>query len=420
MRACLTYVLMLLAGSWGAGVCSAADERGERRGRGGSEYDVLQEVRIATFADLIRDMITAGAEKDLAQPKPGESSADYEIRAQFTRGLVRSVNRTIGDVEDVQLGWRLDRPQKRTYADLNVNARRSSQLADQVAQLADQRTQFGGFRQDGAVLNANWLGQAAAEDAQANAVLVDAVRDKALQDIDAESVSPEEKAIRKELVRQLFDVLRMTAASGRGDGALALRIDGKRLTLVAGSYIADGKQLEKVVKPVGQFLQQNHPAFASLRLDAETVGDIGFHTLALPAPVGNDREKFHTMFGDQLEVVVGFGKEAVYFAAGWEALPALKRAIQQSEQSVVPPSPFDITLAVKPIADFVAEMGKGHDQATARQIAEVLATVPGKAEMRLTTTVRRRGLTLRFEVQEGILQWLAAVNPDAARVFLPK
>ena len=126
------------------------------------------------------------------------------------------------------------------------------------------------------------------------------------------------------------------------------------------------------------------------------------------------------MFGDQLDLVVGFGKEAVYLAAGSEALQTLKQAIAQSEPPVVPAAPFEISLAVKPVADFVAAMGKGDDQATARQIAEVLKTAPGQADVRLTTLVRRHGLTLRLEAQEGLLQWLAAVNPETAKLFLPE
>ena len=214
-----------------------------------------------------------------------------EIRQKFTQVLVRSLNRTFGDLENLQLGWRLDRQQKRTYIDLNVNARRSSQLAERVSQLADQTTQFGGFLLNGAVLKANWLGQVVSEDAAAYAAVVDAVRDKALQSLDTASGSSEEKAILKELT-QVYDVLRATTASGRSDGALSLRIDDFRLTLVVGSYVADGKQLEKVLKPLGQFLQQNRPAFASLKLDADTAGDVSFHALPLPAPNGNDARSF--------------------------------------------------------------------------------------------------------------------------------
>ena len=42
------------------------------------------------------------------------------------------------------------------------------------------------------------------------------------------------------------------------------------------------------------------------------------------------------MFGDQLDLVVGFGKDAVYLAAGCDALQTLQQAIAQSEQPVVP------------------------------------------------------------------------------------
>ena len=159
MRHCWTSAVLLLVGGLSPVAWGAAQEQGENRDRGARAYDVFQQIRIATFADLIMEKIQEGAAQELAQRRPGESAADYEIRQKFTQTLVRSLNRTIGDVEDLQVGWRLDRQQKRTYIDLNVNARRSSQLAERVSQLADQKTQFGGFLLNGAVLKANWLGQ---------------------------------------------------------------------------------------------------------------------------------------------------------------------------------------------------------------------------------------------------------------------
>jgi len=413
-RSKLTLVLALAALLGVAATAYGQKPAGKAKPAAGERprYDLLYRVHVPTFADAIVAKIKEGVQKDLARPKSSESEEDFAIRKQLAETLRDAWTRAVKDLEDFSIGWRLDRKQKLSYLDLTLTAKPNTTTARQVAQLPSLKTAFSAFAMPGAAISARWVGQHHAADAAAGAKLVQLVRAKALKQIDQQSLSADDKKVRRELADKLFDVLQQSAASGRDDGALSVVVQPQAVTLLFGAYVADGAKLESVFKPVAEFLQQHHPLFGSLRLNADTCQGVNLHTLALPAPPGQDRENFARLFGESLQVVIGFGKEAIYLAAGRDALKRLKEAIQKSSESVVPPNPFEVSLSLKPVADFVAAVGRPRDQKQAQRVAQVLAKAPGKDHARLVARPVERGVILRFEVEQGILDLIGTAVPQ--------
>jgi hypothetical protein len=423
-RTAMAWVLLLGVASWGL----AADSPRPKAKRRPAEvptaapvqYDVLYQVHLPTFAELIVTKINEAAQKDLANRRAGESDEDHAIRKQFTTGLVELVSTGVKELDNVSLGWRLDKKSKQTSVDLTLTALPGTRAAADLAQVAELKTAFSGFTVPGCVLTAHVVGHSPAYKTEAGVKLIQALRTKELGKIDREGISDDEKAIRKDLLNKLFDVLRDSVASGRSDGGLSLTIQSQSVTLIAGGYVADGAKLESVIKPIGTHLQQVHPLFAGLKFDVEKCEGVNLHTLSIPAPGGNDREKFVKLFGESLEVVLGFGKEAVYLAAGKDAMKSLQAAIRKSVTPAKPDLPFEVSLALKPLADFVAAMGKDHEKGPAQQVASVLAQAPGKDHVRLLAKPIERGVVLRLEAEEGILQLIGSVSPEAKAFLLGK
>jgi hypothetical protein len=315
------------------------------------------------------------------------------------------------------LGWRLDREAGRSYLDLSVTALAGTPLAERFAALGELETSFAGFRLPGAALIARGTSRNPSSGASALVKVIQAARDREIKKIDKETVSDDEKTLRKDLLNKLSDAARATVASGRRDFGLSLVLSPKKVTLVSAAYVAEAGKLESVFKTLGGFLQVSNPAFSSLALDVGKYEGVSFHTLFFPPPDGAPREKFVEMFGESLEVVIGFGKEAVYFAGGKEAMKSLKEAIQKSATRARPESPLEISLALKPAAEFIAVMGRERDKGPASKIAELLGTASGKDHLRLTARPVPRGVTFRLDVEEGLLRVISAVNPQA-REFL--
>jgi len=424
LQAVLALALALGMGSW----CLAAAPKAPKAKQPkplkaaveAPQYDVLYQVYVPTFAETIAAAIKEGIQEDLARRKPLESDDLYAVRKHIGEGLLESLPRAVKEVENLRLGWRLDRNQKRSYLDLTVTALPGTGLAREFAKLPELKTAFGGFSAPDAALAAHWVGQMPAADAARSAKLVEMGREKAIQKIDQEGISDDDKKVRKELANNLFDVIRDTTASGRSDGALSLVVRPEEVRLLFGGYLADGPKLESVVKPVADFLQKHHPLFANLKLDAEKAEGVNFHTLDLPAPQGGARDKFVQVFGDSLQVVVGFGKEAVYVAAGKDSLNALKQAIRKSASPTTPASLCQVSLALKPVADAVAAVGRERERGPARKVAEVLAAAEGKDHVRLVVTSIERGATVRLDLEEGVLQLIGAASPKAKEFLLGK
>jgi hypothetical protein len=58
----------------------------------------------------------------------------------------------IRELETFSLGWRLNKPDKRTYFDLTVTALKGTDAAQELAQLSELKTAFRGFTAPGAVV----------------------------------------------------------------------------------------------------------------------------------------------------------------------------------------------------------------------------------------------------------------------------
>jgi len=413
---CLAAILG--AASWCDAAAKPKAAAGKKAAQAAPHYDVLYQVHVPTMADAIVAKLQEGIQKELAKHKSRDSDADYAIRKQVAENVQAALTRTVRELEDFALGWKLDRQQKRSFVDVKVTALPGSGLARQFAEVKELKTAFAGFVMPGAVLSARGVGRAAAADAAASAKVVELVRAKVVKHVDREPIADSEKAKHKELVNKCFDVVRDSVSSGRSDGALSVVAKPDRLTLIAGGYTADGAKLESVVKPIAQWLKEHHPAFGGLKVDAGEFEGVRFHTLSLPAPGGD--EKFVKLFGESLEIVAGFGPQAAYLAAGKDAMKALKEAIQRSKAQAVPPTPFEVSLALKPLADFIAVMGKDHEKPIARKAASLLQGAQGKDHVRLVAEPIERGMILRLDAEEGLLQLIGALNPQAKKFLLGK
>ncbi len=417
-------IAALLALTLGLGACchalaaENAKPAGQKPGVPAARYDVLYQFHVPTFADWIVGAVEQAVAKGFGRQKSGESDDDYAIRKQFGENVKAAVVQAIKELDDVSLGWRLDRSEKRTYLDLTFTAQRGTPLAQRFVEAKSLKTGFAGFRLPGAALRAHWVGRTPQAEAAASAKLVQMVREKELKKLDREGVSDDEKRIRKDLLNQIFDVLRDTAASGRSDGALSLAASPNGATLVAGGYVADGAKLQNVARTIGEFLQNNHPAFSSLKLDAEQFEGVTFHTLAFPAPPVGDHDRFVRIFGETLDVVVGFGKEAVYLAAGKDAMKTLKEALRKSATPAPAPNPFEISLALKPVATFVGAFGRDHEKGAAAMVTAALDRAKEKDHLRLVVRTTERGATVRFDVEQGILEVIHTAHPRVGAFLL--
>ena len=363
------------------------------------------------FRQLLVEELRVGAEAGMPR-LPGESDEDYAVRQGVARQMIQQLDAMVGDLDEVLLGWAIDRQTGTSYLDLQVTAVAGSKTAAQFTQPATVKTNFAGFDLPGAALTANSAGTLSDNDvAEAKTALAD-VRFKALEELKNQGLSADELKLASEVLSSLLDVVEKTIETKTVDGGMALLLKPDALTFVAGGAIADGAKLETMLKKLAAEVQNKEPELAKLlTLDAETHQGVRFHTLAIPADE-MDEEIAPKLFGPNMDVVVGISETSAYLSVGRDAASTLKQVIDQSKaqpDKQIPP--MRVSLAAGPIAKFVADLTEdemGKQMAT--EIGAVLEKSGGKDHLTLTSKPIPNGAAVRLEVEEGLLKVIGSLG----------
>jgi hypothetical protein len=369
------------------------------------EYDVAVRGFVQNVPDEMRKLAVEAAKSgvDFAEPRPGESDADFEIRKQAARGAINQIVTFVEETDRVTLGWLVDAEKKKAQLDVNLVARSGSKLARDLGQLASAKSRFGGFLLPGAAATLNVSAKQSADQIQQTKVMLKTGKERILQSIENDSSLPNEEARKliAEVFNQAWDVLEKTVDEGVADGAAALLAGPSSLTFVSGAHVADGQKLEAAAKRVLELAKSDPDFKGEVKFDAETHGDVRLHTIAVPI---TDPEPAKVL-GDSMDIVLGFGPKAAYLSFGKDAAKTLKSAIDDSVKQAdrtIPPGQF--TLAIGPILHFAAAASDDPN------LAGVLKLLTAEAEKyegrdRLIIGIRsiENGVGYRVELEQGLI-----------------
>ena len=172
----------------------------------------------------------------------------------------------------------------------------------------------------------------------------------------------------------MLPLVNETIKNGRVDGGLSIELRPNALTVVAGGEVANNGRVEEIAKILLDAAKSERPDMAAhidtwVKLNAGEVQGVKLHTLSIPIPPdAQNRDKLVPLIGETLEVVVGTGKDSVYFAAGREPIVALKKAIEQSAAAGSKSAPpLEITASLAQVAEFLAAVGEPRDRAAPRR-----------------------------------------------------
>jgi hypothetical protein len=307
----------------------------------------------------------------------------------------------------------MDSQTGKTFIDLSLLAQPGTGMARQLAKIEGTPTQFGGFLLPKAAVVASGACEYTAPSAEKLKQVFDLLRKSAAEGINRQQTDEAKAKVGREFVAAVLDVAEKTLASGKADGAASAVLDADRVQVVVGKYVADGGQLEKALKEVYEAIRQEQPAVEQfVKWDAEKVGDIRLHVISLPInPADANREKLEKVFGENVQIVVGFAPKGFYLATGKEPVAALKGAIEKSQQGKAKAQPMAISIDVGAIANFMATMGDSErERRQAAQLAKALQAAGEKDHVVVTVSSVERGLRLRLEAQEGLLKAAAQMR----------
>ncbi len=379
------------------------------------QYDLAVKVTVKNLPEQIRGMITGGLQmgaQAALERQPGESDEQYALRSKLAQQSMEQMLRAIKELDTVLVGFSIDRESKKAFLDLTITAIEGSETAKEMAEAGDLKTEFAGFVMPEAAFTTRMTSAMSASDIAQTKSMMASFRSSIVKNLANQGLTEDQEKKAEKLIGDFFDVIDKTIDSKKMDAGMAVLLKPGAATLVAGAYVADGAKIEGMAKEIVAVAKQEQPEVAGMiKLNAETHEGVNLHVATVPLPVDSGDEgakRMAQLVGDKLEVALGTGPKAVYFAAGRDALKTLKDAISKSKtdagKEVVP---VQISVSVGAIAKFAAETS---DDPQAKQVAGMiggmLAQSAGKDHVTITSKTVPNGATARIELEEGVLSAL--------------
>jgi hypothetical protein len=368
-------------------------------------YDVAARIYVqnipADFRNMAIEQLRAGMEQGLER-NPDESDAQFEMRKQMAQAQVEQFSQLLEDADQLSVGWSLDGREERTFLDFEMTAAPGSKMARQLAEYENLTTNYAGFYQPESAATLTFAAQMAEEDITQAAQMFDGVRAQVMQQIAQEAEFPDEatREAVKAAVGDFFDAFVATMKEGKLDGGAVLNMSPEGVTFVAGGLVADPSKVEDGLKKL-EALAEKEEDFPGITWNAQTHGDISFHTIQVPVP--EHEADARQLLGDTMEVAVGIGEKSAYFALGKNAVERTKEIIDASKANPgkqVPP--MELTVSLSPILSTAAKI---KPDPVVTSIAEMLESeAAGRDHIHMVEQVIENGIKIRIELEEGVLR----------------
>jgi hypothetical protein len=312
------------------------------------------------------------------------------------------------EIDDLLLGWNVDSRTKSSYVDLELRAQTGGRLAEQLARVGPVKSDFAGLAMPGAAVAVITAGTLSDEQADCASGLLAVLHLSVLGQLQSQGLS--ETAFRRasRLLDAVASALRKAVEQKKFDGGLAIRLDAAGATLLAGATLADAASLETVFRQATDGMPENDRVAKPMAVGAETYHGVHLHAISLATP---DRW-MAPLVGDRLHVVVGIADHKVLIAAGRDAAPTLKKAIDRLKSTAAKEVPLlEITVAVAPVARLLAKVGEVPSVKTgAAMLADLLQNNDGKGCVTLSARRIPRGVRLRWQVDQEMLRVLMSLG----------
>jgi hypothetical protein len=348
---------------------------------------VAAEVRLDQMSDHLKRLLVLQFRQAF---RLGETEGQQDSRKQMLEDAGALLETVLRDGRQLQVSLDFERRGGDLVAELSLDGKPKSTLAEALAALGRSRSLFGGVSAEGAALHA-LVNLTLPENARkALAVVIDEHTDQ---------VPPWAAGVLKALAPSL--------KSGELDAVVSLQPPapdtGKPHTLLAGVKLKDGPAVDRAVRDLVKELPSADRD--RVRLDAEKVNEIPVHRVEVQKELGAAGKK---AFGDGPANVAIRG-DAAFLTLGANSLPALKEAMTVAPQAG-PQVFFEVHLAR--LAPAIA-LDRGDEKGVvAKAAAEAF---PGGARDRLRFSLEGGpALKVRFDINAAVLKFVGLLEKAEA------
>ncbi len=330
-----------------------------------------------------------------------------ELQQQSMEMQMEQMENLFNDTEELVIGMAADEKARAVYFDLMITGKAGSKMAEQLAESKKAgRSKFSGFLMDGAAMTANMTTQITPDISNQYKSILKTAHDQMGDVIDAdENMTDAQVDMVNKLMGNMFDMITKTVEQGRMDmGATLMTSDGK-MNFVMGAEVAEPEKLEDSLKEVAKMVEKEVGDEVQFNLNAGSHRGTTFHEILIAVP--GSEEEMRNVLGDQVTLVVGIGKEAVYFGVGDDPESAMKQAMDKSAEAsdANADTSMQFNLFLSPLLKFASGI----------QGAEMLEMMSdtvqaGGDRIQVRSDYIENGMKTRFEIQDGVLELIGAAG----------
>jgi len=393
-----------------------------------SKYNLSTQVfgqRIpAEWRKQIVDVIKDGYEKQLEQMEEFGEEFDEEapLENDFQRKnfemQMKQMEVWLNETETLTIGMAADKDSQSMYTELIFKALPGTQLADRFAAYPPKEpSMFKGFLMPGAAATMNTrmdVGQADIEQFQQQ---MEQLEKMMLQGMENESdLTDEQQAVLKKAMNDFMEILDETFGEGIIDVGGVVMLEGREMNVAGAFRVANPKKVEDMAKELLKFAQDEIGDDLKVELNSGSFKDVTYHQIRIPVP---DEDNAREMFGEELTILLGIGKQAVYLGAGTNPGEILNKAIGAEPVEVLPDAPGadqllqQYSLYLTPILKYAA--GLDASPMVEKMAAEMEAN--GRDSMKVLTHAIKGGMSIRFEMQDGVLALIKVFVENLGAAF---
>ena len=352
------------------------------------------------------DLIELGYEQNM-QLLDELEPMQAELQQESFDMQMEQMENLFNDTEQIVVAMAADEKAQAIYFDFVMTAKPGSKMVEQIAEAKKAgKSKFSGFLMDGASMTANMTTQITPDIRQQYQSMIETAQKEMGELMDANAdMTDDQVEVATDLVNSLFDVFKDTVDAGRFDmGAMMMTDDGK-MNFVMGAEMADPDKLEDAVKDVVKMAEKEIGDNVQFNLNAGSHLGTTMHEILIDVPASE--EEAQAVFGDQITVVIGIGKDAVYFGIGDQPETHLKKAMDQSANasSTGNDTMMQVNVFMAPMLQFASGM-------PGAEMLEMIsdAVQPGGDRIQIRSDYIENGTKTRFEIQDGVLQLLGAAG----------
>jgi hypothetical protein len=347
------------------------------------------------------------------QKSANETDEQFAQKQQMAEANLKQATQLINEIDTVKLAWAIDPQEKRTFFDFAYQFVAGSKLAQPFAAYTQPSTNFAGFNQPDAAATGM---VAVALDPKSGADVLTRIENaihglaqEAERQIDKkhQGASAEDREALKGVARDAFDAIEATVKEGQLDGGASMQMIPGASTFIAGVHVKEPAKIEGALKKL-EAVAKKSPGLPEIKWNAANHAGVNFHTMTVPLPESKKGPRI--LYGENLDVAVGIGADAVYVGIGKDNIALLEKAIDASTADRNKPvSPFALSISLGPIMAVAAEGKEGQEKAALQKLAQKLnGEAKGRDHIRVTGSVVQNGLNTRLEAEEGVLQTIGA------------